>query len=375
MSLRKPILILMALAGALAVACDQAPPTGGGQAAEQLSLASQPGPRAPASFPGIGRQATEAEVAAWDIDVRPDFTGLPDGVGSVEEGEELWIEKCTHCHGDFGDANHVYFPLVGNTTDQDIEAGRVKALAEGGAVITTFTKVATVSTLWDYIHRAMPWDAPKSLSHDEVYAILAYLLNLAEIVPYEYELSHENIAEVQARMPNRDGMTRDHGLWKIDGKPDTSNTACMRDCVAEVSISSQLPDYARDAHGNLADQNRTFGPVRGAVTVEIADVGASFSDAAASATGPDKANEAGIRLFNEKGCAACHGRDQKIVGPGLTEVAEKHGHREDLVSYLSTRIRQGSEGQWGQIPMPPQVSLSDEELAALADWIARGAGE
>ncbi len=168
-----------------------------------------------APFEGIGRTATEAEIKAWDIDVRPDFAGLPPGSGSVADGEMLWIEKCSSCHGDFGDANHVFPPLIGNTTAQDIETGRAAALKDPGRTRTTIMKVSTVSTLWDFINRAMPWDKPKSLSTDEVYAVLAYLLNLAEVVPADYVLSNENIAWAQSRMPNRNGMTLDHGLWKI----------------------------------------------------------------------------------------------------------------------------------------------------------------
>ena len=187
-----------------------------------------------AEFKGVGRNATPAEIKAWDIDVQPDFSGLPKGKGSVSDGETLWIAKCSSCHGDFGDANHVFVPLIGNTTQEDIKNGRVASLKSGGAVRTTLTKVATVSTLWDYIHRAMPWDAPKSLSHDEVYAVLAYLLNLAEIVPADYVLSDQNMAEVQARMPNRNGMTREHGLWDdLSGDDEGSDPAAVAN-VPEV---------------------------------------------------------------------------------------------------------------------------------------------
>lgn len=324
----------------------------------------------PAAFEGVGRAATDAEIAAWDIDVRPDFKGLPAGSGSVEQGEELWIDKCASCHGDFGDANHVFVPLVGNTSLEDIETGRVAALRQGGKIRTTFTKVATVSTLWDYIYRAMPWDSPKSLSADEVYALLAYLLNLAEIVPYEYELSEQNIAEVQARMPNRNGMTRAHGLWKIDGEPDTNNSRCMEDCVESVSITSSLPDYARDAHGNLADQNRRFGPVRGAVTVE-ADAGqAGVADRGELRHGSPPKDKA-LQLAKDKGCLACHGLSRKLIGPALDAIAMKHSARKDIAVYLSDKIRNGGVGTWGQIPMPPQAGLSDAEVNQLAQWIAR----
>lgn len=322
--------------------------------------------QAAAEYAGVGRDATPAEVQAWDIDVRPDFAGLPKGSGSVTDGENLWIEKCTSCHGDFGDANHVFVPLIGNTTQDDIKTGRVASLKSGGAVRTTFTKVATVSTLWDYIHRAMPWDAPKSLSHDQVYAILAYLLNLAEIVPADFVLSDQNIAEVQARMPNRNGMTREHGLWDVNGRPDTANKACMKDCKKDLVILSELPDYALNAHGNLADQNRPFGAVRGRVTDPDAakqKVEAPAPSASAGVTG----------VLNANGCTACHGMQQKLIGPGFSEIAAKHAARSDAKSYLADKIAKGGGGVWGQIPMPPQPQLSKADLDAIAAWIAGGA--
>src|SRR4051812_19369949 len=80
-------------------------------------------------YPGIGRAATPAEVRAWDIDVRPDFTGLPKGAGSVKKGEEVWEAKCASCHGAFGESNSVFSPIAGGTTQEDIAKGRVAALS------------------------------------------------------------------------------------------------------------------------------------------------------------------------------------------------------------------------------------------------------
>ncbi len=211
----------------------------------------------------LGRTATPAEVAAWDIDVRPDFQGLPRGSGTVAQGQKVWDGKCASCHGDFGESNEVFTPLVGGTSAEDIKRGRVAGMTGNQPYRTTLMKVSTVSTLWDYIHRAMPWNAPKSLSVNDVYAVTAYMLHLGEIVPADFTLSEANIAEVQRRMPNRDGMTTGHGLWPGRGRPDTRNTACMKDCAGKVVIASSIPDYARDAHGELGQQQRTFGPVRG----------------------------------------------------------------------------------------------------------------
>src|SRR3954465_6774667 len=81
-----------------------------------------------ASYPGIGRDATPREVAAWDIDVRPDFKGLPAGSGSVAMGQQVWESKCASCHGVFGESNQVFNPLIGGTTVDDVKTGRVASL-------------------------------------------------------------------------------------------------------------------------------------------------------------------------------------------------------------------------------------------------------
>ncbi len=220
-----------------------------------------------AAMAGIGREATAAEIAAWDIDVRPDFKGLPPGQGSVARGEEVWDAKCASCHGTFGESNEVFTPIVGGTTAHDMQVGLASGLLKDGGR-TTLMKVSTLSTLWDYINRAMPWNAPRSLTVEEVYASLAYILNLGGVVADDFVLSNENIASVQEKLPNRDGMTRRHGLWTVDGMPDVQATACMNNCRRDVpAIRSQLPEHARDAHGDLSEQQRPLGPTRGAVTV------------------------------------------------------------------------------------------------------------
>lgn len=317
-----------------------------------------------AGYKGLGRPATAAEIKAWDIDVRPDFKGLPPGSGSVVDGEKIWIEKCSSCHGDFGDANHVFPPLVGGTTADDIKTGHVASLRQTGQLRTTMAKIATVSTLWDFINRAMPWDKPKSLKADEVYSVLAYLLNLAEVVPTDFVVTEKNIAQVQARMPNRNGMTSDHGMWDIRGKPDTHNTACMRNCRGKVEVSSSLPDFARAAHGELQQQNREYGAIRGARTTPPDSTPAPAASAAPKApTG----------LFASNGCSGCHMLDAKLVGPSFRQIGERHGKRPDLESYLKGRIRNGGVGTWGEIPMPPQPQLSNADLETIVAWLSQGA--
>ncbi|TDF62009.1 c-type cytochrome [Cupriavidus sp. L7L] len=308
----------------------------------------------------IGRAATPAEVAAWDIDVRPDFKGLPKGSGTVAQGQQVWDGKCASCHGDFGESNEVFTPLVGGTTAEDIKRGRVAAMTGNQPYRTTLMKVSTLSTLWDYIHRAMPWNAPKSLSADEVYAVTAYLLNLGEIVPADFTLSDANIAAVQRRMPNRDGMTTDHGLWPGRGRPDTRNTACMKDCSGQVSIASAMPDYARDAHGELAQQQRAFGPVRG-----VAASAAVPANAASAASAPAPA---GARLASQYQCVACHAMDRKLVGPSFADIAGKY-KGQDAHAALAKKVKAGGQGAWGSVPMPPQPQIPDSDVHAMVGWI------
>lgn len=326
-------------------------------------------------FPGIGRPATPKEVAAWDIDVRPDFKGLPAGSGTVAQGMVIWESQCASCHGVFGESNEVFSPLVGGTTAADIASGRVARLTDPGFPgRTTMMKLSTLSTLWDYIRRAMPWNAPKSLSVDETYAVTAYLLNLGGVLPDAFTLSDRNMAEVQARLPNRNGMTTDHAMWPGAGfgrrTPDVKATACMAGCEVDTRVASMLPDHARNAHGNLAEQNRLVGPQRGADTTR--PPGAAAAVAAAAVPAPQPTAASPVQMTQRLGCAVCHGAETKIVGPGFREVARKYGGRSDAVEYLSGKITAGSTGVWGPVPMPPQA-LSGDEARAIAQWLANGA--
>ncbi|MCE2657041.1 MAG: c-type cytochrome [Rubrivivax sp.] len=337
-----------------------------------------------AAISGLGRPATAKEVAAWDIDVRPDFKGLPKGSGSVAKGMDVWEAKCASCHGVFGESNEVFSPVVGGTTKADIQTGRAaRLLDESFPGRTTLMKVSTVSTLWDYINRAMPWNNPKTLTVEEVYAVTAYLLNMGGVLPDNFTLSDQNIAQVQALLPNRNGMTTDHGMWPgrsmgNGGRPDVKAVACMKNCAVEPTVKSFLPDHARNAHGNLAEQNRLIGAQLGADTTKPPGtpfVPPSAPAPAAPSTGSTAAAAAAANpasLFKKHSCNACHGVENKIVGPGMREVGKKYAGRADAVDYLAGRIVSGGTGVWGAIPMPAQ-SLSPADAKALARWITEGA--
>lgn len=321
-----------------------------------LTLVSAAG-FAQSTYKNIGRPASPAEIKAWDIDVRPDFKGLPAGKGSVAKGQEVWETKCESCHGTFGESGEVFTPIAGGISKQAIATGRVETLIDGKTPIrSTMMKVATVSTLWDYINRAMPWNAPKSLTVEEVYASVAYILHLNDIVPTDFTLSHDNIADIQKKIPNRNGMTIAHGLLNARGASDVTAVACMRDCVPKpLEVSSRIPDYAKNAHGNLAEQMRALG-IRGVRTSLAAPAPAAIADAQ--------------RLFNANSCNACHAASQKTIGPSIAEIRAKYATTTNATRTLANKIKSGGAGAWGPIPMPAQAQLSDVDLQSLAKWLA-----
>jgi S-disulfanyl-L-cysteine oxidoreductase SoxD len=327
-----------------------------------------------AKFPGIGRTATPAEVAAWDIDVRPDFKGLPKGSGSVEKGQFIWEAKCASCHGTFGESNEIFTPIAGGTSIDDVKTGRVASLLDmKQPQRTTLMKVPTVSTLWDYIYRAMPWNAPRSLTPDDTYAVLAFILSLGEIVPDDYVLSDKNIADV--KMPNRNGMTRKHGFWNVKDRADVNGNSCMHNCVPFVQIGSVLPDFARDAHGNVAEQNRLYGPYRGADTTKppIKQLpGASGEGLAHAAESHAAGSKGPAALFKNENCSACHAPNAKLVGPSIADISKKYEGQSGALDKLMAKVKSGGAGVWGSIPMPPQTQLSDEDRKTLVSWVLSG---
>ena len=333
----------------------------------------------------LGRPATLAEIKAWDIDVRPDFKGLPAGSGSVSKGQDVWEAKCESCHGAFGESNEYFTPIVGHTTQADTQSGNV-AVLRGNSVPqrTSLMKLSQLSTLWDYISRAMPWNAPKSLTTDEVYAVTAYILSLGNIVPADFVLSDKNIAETQKKLPNRNGLTLTRTMWNAKDKPDVQGANCATNCKKEVTITSQLPDYARNAHGNLADQNRIIGAIRGvdtrgcspeapkpcgsgvpATSIATGNRGDTARTVPTAPTTPDPS-----KLAQQHACTACHGVNNKILGPSFVDVQKKYGV--NAAATLAAKIKAGGSGVWGSVPMPPQAHVPDADIRAIAEWLANG---
>src|SRR5258708_15807290 len=161
---------------------------------------------------GIGRPATPAEIAGWNIDIDREGHNLPPGSGSVSHGQEIVDQQCAACHGAKG------------------EGGVDDRLVGGQGTLATKTPVRTVGSYWpyaptlfDYIRRAMPQNAPQSLSNEDVYAVSAYLLNLHGLPPADATLDAKTLSAI--KMPNRNKFVG-------DPRPDVRNPECIRDCAA-----------------------------------------------------------------------------------------------------------------------------------------------
>lgn len=161
---------------------------------------------------GIGTPATPEQVRGWDIDVRPDGAGLPLGQGTVAQGEKIYAEQCSACHGEKGQNPAKGFDRL---------VGGKGTLATPKPVQTVGSYWPYATTVFDYVRRAMPFPAPQSLTSDEVYAVVAYLLYLNEIVPREAVMNAQELKKV--KMPNADGFI-------ADGRPDTPGLTCKADC-------------------------------------------------------------------------------------------------------------------------------------------------
>ena len=164
-----------------------------------LTLAAS-GDGAPARF-GFGRPATAAEITAWDIDVRPDGEGLPPGRGTARDGATIYERRCASCHGATG-REGPSGRLVGREPREGFPFGRDPALVK---TIGNYWPYAT--TLYDYINRAMPLNAPGSLAPDEVYSIAAYLLWRNEIIADSAVIDARTLPRVV--MPARDRFVMD----------------------------------------------------------------------------------------------------------------------------------------------------------------------
>ena len=200
-------------------------------------------------------------------------------------------------------------------------------------------KLSTVSTLWDYINRAMPWNAPKSLTADEVYAVTAYMLNLGDIVPATTSCCPTATSpQVQQRLPNRNGMTTAHGLWpgsRVGRRaPDVQGTRLHAQLRGRAEASLRRCPTTRAMRTAIwPSRTARSVPQRGVDTVRAGADGLARSAAAPAKPAGADAAPAG-RWRGKHSCTACHGLDGKLVGPSFARSAARYGARSDAATYL-----------------------------------------
>ncbi|MCH1377743.1 MAG: cytochrome c [Alphaproteobacteria bacterium] len=168
----------------------------------------------------LGTLATAEQIAGWDIDVRPDGKGAPIGSGTAADGEEVYAERCGGCHGDFGEGIDRW-PIL---------AGGLGSLVTDDPVKTVGSYWPYASTVYDYVYRAMPFGEAQSLTHDETYQVVAYILYMSDVIDDEFVLSNETIGSV--KMPNQ------NGFMLPDPRPDgqLASAPCMQNCEVPTNI-------------------------------------------------------------------------------------------------------------------------------------------
>ncbi len=294
---------------------------------------------APVLANDLGRPATDAEIAAWDIDVRPDGLGLPEGSGSVAEGEEIFSERCAVCHGDFGEA-----------------VGRWPVLAGGQGSLTDDRPIKTVgsywpylSTVWDFVHRAMPFGDAQSLEPNEVYAITAYIMYLNDMVDDEdFVLSKENFLDIP--MPNQPNFID-------DDRPETEYSqftdACMENCKDSVEITKHAavidvtPEETRAEELRNAVSAVVAADDKVETPAEAPAETAPVAETPAETAAPIDADlaAAGAKVFRK--CKACHqvGDGAKNrTGPVLTDVVGRIAGTYDGFKYSKPMLAAGEDG-------------------------------
>lgn len=285
---------------------------------------------------GLGRAALPEEISAWDMTILPDGTGLPEGSGDVLTGEEVFADKCAVCHGDFAEGLDSWPVLAGG-------AGTLKDLRP---VKTVGSFWPYLSTVFDYVHRSMPFGEAQTVSVDETYAITAFLMYSNGLVDDDFVLSKENFTEVA--LPNADGFYPDD---RAEAEyPLFSGAACMENCLTatpqvtkraiELNVTPEDPD------GKPAGTLPVIfaqGETPAEPTTEAAAEPAAEAPATASADPALLA--AGEKVF--KKCASCHkvGDGAKhAVGPILNGIVNRTAGTVDGFKYSKPMQEAGAAG-------------------------------
>ena len=286
-----------------------------------------------AEMMGLGRAALPEEIAAWDRDVRPDGLGLPEGSGDVLTGEEVFSEKCAVCHGEFAEGVDNWPKL----------AGGFDTLNREDPLKTVGSYWPYLSTTWDYIHRSMPFGNAQTLSPDEVYAIVAYILYSNYLVDEDFVLSKANFLEVQ--MPNADGFIVDDR--ETTELPQFTAEPCMENCKESVKITMHatvLDVTPNDTTDDAPAETQAAATEPAPVAEPAAEPATEASHSETEAADPALI-EAGAKVF--KKCAACHKVGDKAKngsGPMLNGVVNRVAGSAEGFRYSNALKAAASDG-------------------------------
>ncbi|WP_136637603.1 c-type cytochrome [Pseudooceanicola onchidii] len=296
-----------------------------------MSVSTQ-GASAPGPF-GLGRDALPEEVAAWNIDVLPDGTGLPVGSGDVWTGDEVFAEHCASCHGDFAEGRGNWPKLAGGQGTLDHK----------DPLKTVGSYWPYLSTTFDYVRRSMPFGNAQSLSDDDVYAIVAYILYSNDLVDDDFVLSNETFLDVE--MPNAEGFIIDD---RDTAEAHFWTEPCMENCkdAVEITMRAAVLDVTPEEEGaeeatmDSGTEAATEAPAEEASASEPAPAGdaAPAIDMALASEGED--------VF--KKCKSCHqvGDGAKNrTGPVLNGVVGAVIGHVDGFKYSNDMAALGEEGK------------------------------
>ena len=257
---------------------------------------------------GLGRAALPEEIAAWDVDIRPNGAGLPAGSGDVLYGEEVFVNKCASCHGDFAEG----------VDNWPVLAGGFDTLGDKDPVKTVGSYWPYLSTVWDYVNRSMPFGEAQSLSADEVYAIVAYMLYSNDLVDEDFVLSDTNFAEFE--MYNARGFV-------VDDRPETEYAIwraepCMKDCKdrVEITMRASILDVTPEETTVESTEKTEAAEVAFAAPAEEKEAIVSPAALNEIASSPELV-AAGKKVFRK--CKACHQIGPKAKsrsGPHLNNI-------------------------------------------------------
>ena len=328
----------------------------------------------------IGRVPTKREIAAWDVDVRPDGTGLPEfdtkegevvlgddgkakkAEGSVELGNELYDAQCVMCHGDFGSGGKGY-PMLAGGSKSSLTIQRLNPADENPNPDTPIRTIGSywpyASTLYWYIQDSMPFNHPKSLTNSETYAITAYLLSVngikyeGEAMDDEFVLDKEKMMKI--KMPNEDGFypevdTKDprQGVKNMtalisDPKIYGTGTRCMKDCIKE-DTDKLLMKINIDLSG---DANQPLSVERSLPKVE---------NTASAKPG---------QVTYEANCSACHAN----AAIGAPVVGDKSAWENVLTKGIDKVYHNGINGINGMPPKGGNMDLTDDQMKEVIDYM------